>query len=137
MRKSAYNEPKRVLVFNGARRMIAIARSLHAAAELAGVSTMTVSYCCTGKSYASNGYYFRQEHPDIEILLDDLGTLKLEEYDELCGIKRMYHTKEYMNSMKMKSKKTKNTSQNNYPGKNNKKTGFFKKNIITQKRKGT
>ncbi len=116
MKRSAYNIPKRVLIFNGARKLIAFARSLHAAAELTGVSTMAVSYCCTGKSYASNGYYFRHEHPDIELELDDLGTLNVEEYDELCGVKRIYHTKKHMTDMKSKGAQKKDVRDNKRRG---------------------
>jgi len=104
MRKSRYNEPKQVLIFNASRKLIALVRSLHSAAELAGSSPMSVSYCCTGKSIASNGYYFRYIDPEVEISTnEDLGTLKVEEYDNLCGIERGYHTKEYMNNMREKA----------------------------------
>ncbi|MBF0648681.1 hypothetical protein IR083_07600 [Dysgonomonas sp. GY75] len=104
MRRSVYNEPKQVLMFNASGRLIAIVRSLQSAAELAGSSPMCVSYCCTGKSIASNGYYFRYIHPEVEVSAnEDLGVLKIGEYDSLCGEKREYHTKGYMNNMRQKA----------------------------------
>jgi hypothetical protein len=122
MGRSTYNKPKQVLVFNASRKLLAIVRSLHSAAELAGASPMSVSYCCTGKSIASNGYYFRYINPEVEVdTNEDLGALRIEEYDKLCGVKREYHTKGYMNNMRLKAtgvRKASNT-KGNEPGKNN------------------
>ena len=92
MRKSKFKEPKNVLVFNGARVLIAMVRSLHSASLLSGGNLQAISFCCTGKYVSTGGFYFRHVHPDIEIEIGDLDTLNLEEYDKMCGAKRRYHT---------------------------------------------
>ena len=92
MRKSRFKEPKQVLIFNNAKVLIAIIRSLHAAAQLTFCNLQAISFCCTGKYVTSGGYYFRHVHPNVLIELDDLDNLKLEEYDKMCGEKRTYYT---------------------------------------------
>lgn len=80
MRRSKFRRPCKVLIFNGARVLVAIVRSLHCAAELTHEN----------KSARSGAYYYRQLHPDILLEMDDLDKLTLKEYDDLCGIKRKY-----------------------------------------------
>ncbi len=92
MRKSKFKDPKTVLVFNGARVLIAIVRSLHSASLLSGGNLQAISFCCTGKYVSTGGFYFRHVHPDIEVEIGDLDTLNLEEYDKMCGHNRRYHT---------------------------------------------
>jgi hypothetical protein len=92
MRKSNFKEPKNVLVFNGARTLIAIVRSLHSAAEFSGGNLQAISFSCTGKYISTGGFYFRHIHPDIEIEVGDLDNLKLEDYDIMCGKEKRYHT---------------------------------------------
>ena len=99
MRKSKYNAPRRVLVFNGSMRLISVMRSLNTASALTGVNTMAVSLCCSGKSKASGGYYFRYENSDVIIEMNDIGLLLVEEFDHLCGETRSYHTRDYMSKM--------------------------------------
>lgn len=96
MRNSAFNRPKAVLVFNGSQVLIAIARSLHSAAELTGGNLQSISFCCTGKYASSGGFYYRHIHPNVEIELSDLGTLQLKEYDKMCGEKRVYYSAKQM-----------------------------------------
>ena len=112
MRKSNFKEPKNVLVFNGARVLIAIVRSLHSASILSGGNLQAISFCCTGKYISTGGFYFRHVHPDIEIEIGDLDTLKLDEYDRMCGEKRRYHSVREMARRRViqenKSKKTNN-----------------------------
>ena len=79
-----------MLIFNGARVLVAIVRSLHCAAELTHENKSAIHNCCTGKSVRSGIYYYRQLHPDILLDMDDLDKLTLKEYDDLCGIKRKY-----------------------------------------------
>ena len=79
-----------MLIFNGARVLVAIVRSLHCAAELTHENKSAIHNCCTGKSVRSGIYYYRQLHPDILLEMDDLDKLTLKEYDDLCGIKRKY-----------------------------------------------
>lgn len=92
MRKSKFKEPKNVLIFNGARVLISITRSLQAASLLTGGNLQAISFCCLGKYISTGGFYYRHIHPDIEIDLTDLDKLNLEDYDEMCGEKRRYHT---------------------------------------------
>ena len=90
MRRSKFRRPCKVLIFNGARVLVAIVRSLHCAAELTHENKSAIHNCCTGKSVRSGAYYYRQLHPDILLEMDDLDNLTLKEYDDLCGIKRKY-----------------------------------------------
>ena len=39
---------------------------------------------------SGGAYYYRQLHPDILLEMDDLDNLTLQEYDDLCGVKRKY-----------------------------------------------
>ncbi|MDR1718032.1 MAG: hypothetical protein LBS20_19520 [Prevotella sp.] len=112
MRKSKFKEPKTVLVFNGARVLIAIARSLQSASVLSGGNLQAISFSCTGKYISTGGLYFRHVHPDIEIEISDLDTLKLDEYDKMCGEKRRYHTVRDMAKMRTKQS-NKRKKQNN------------------------
>ena len=90
MRRSKFMRPCKVLIFNGARVLVAVVRSLHCAAELTHENKSAIHNCCTGKSVRSGVYYYRQLHPDILLDMDDLDNLTLKEYDDLCGIKRKY-----------------------------------------------
>ena len=90
MRRSKFRRPNNVLIFNGARVLIAIVRSLNSAAELAHTLPASIYNCCIGENVRSGVYYYRQLHPDIMIDLSDLDNLKLEEYDSLCGDQRKY-----------------------------------------------
>ena len=65
MRRSKFRRPCKVLIFNGARVLVAIVRSLHCAAELTHENKSAIHNCCTGKSVRSGAYYYRQLHPDI------------------------------------------------------------------------
>ena len=79
-----------MLIFNGARVLVAIVRSLHCAAELTHENKSAIHNCCTGKSVRSGAYYYRQLHPDVLLEMDDLDKLTLKEYDDLCGVNRKY-----------------------------------------------
>lgn len=113
MRNSSFCRPKAVLIFNGAQTLIAITRSLHSAAELTGGNLQSISFCCTGKYASSGGFYFRHIHPDVEIELSDLGTLPLQQYDQMCGEDRIYYTvKQMARKRALLDKKKKNESKN-------------------------
>lgn len=90
MSRSKFRRPQTILIFNGARVLIAIVRSLCCAAELTHSQPAAIHNCCVGKNVRSGVYYYRQLHPDILIDLSDLDNLKLEEYDSLCGTQRKY-----------------------------------------------
>lgn len=92
MAKSKFREPKLVLVFNGAKILISVTRSMHSAAQMTGTSLQAIAFCCSGKYIATRGLYFRHIHPDIEIEFADLDRLRLDEYDGMCNEKRRYYT---------------------------------------------
>ena len=90
MRRSKFRRPCKVLIFNGARVLVAIVRSLHSAAELTHENKSATHNCCTGKSVRSGAYYYRQLHPDILLEMDYLDNLTLKENDDLCSVNRKY-----------------------------------------------
>ncbi len=81
-----------VLIFNGARRLIAVVDSMRHAAELTHNNVTAVHFSCTGEHLSCGCHYYRTLHENVEIEINDLGNLTLEEYDELCGEKRGYYT---------------------------------------------
>ena len=93
-----------MLIFNGARVLVAIVRSLHCAAELTHENKSAIHNCCTGKSVRSGAYYYRQLHLDILLEIDDLDNLTLQEYDDLCGVKRKYISTRKMAHIRRRAK---------------------------------
>lgn len=83
---------KQVLVFNGAQTLVGIARSVRSAYELTNGNLQAISFACTGRLISTGGFYFRHVHPNIEIEMSDIGTLKLQDYDKMCNEKRKYHS---------------------------------------------
>ena len=102
MRHSKFNQPNTVLIFNDTKKLVAIARSLNAAAELMQGNVQAMSFSCSGKYISSGGYYFRRLHPNVLVELDDLDNLSVDEYDKLCGVKRTYHPQRVMNRIHKK-----------------------------------
>lgn len=89
------SKPCRILVFTSLKRLIAIFHSINAAAKAMNVTPQSIHYVCTGAGISAKGYYFRTLQDNIEVTPDDFGTLRLEEYDALCGVERkMYRTKQ-------------------------------------------
>jgi hypothetical protein len=116
MRKSEFREPKQVLIFNRAKTLIAIVRSLHSVSELTFGNLQAISFCCTGKYITTGGHYFRHIHPNVIIELGDLDHLQLEEYDKMCGEKRKYYSLRELvrkEKMQMKYRKAKWDKKNN------------------------
>ena len=103
MRTSKFKRPNKVLVFNGARVLVAITRSLRCAGDLTRGSRSTIFNCCTGKYTRAGVYYYRYLHPDVIIDLDDLDCLKLEEYDKMCGDERKYITTRKMAHLRQRA----------------------------------
>ena len=101
---------KRVLVFNPLKRLVAIFQSVTSAAGALGKAPINIYEACTGKSISSCSLYFRYLYEDkIEIdTLEDLGTLKLEDYDKLMGLERKYYATKDMTRTGMKYKTKKN-----------------------------
>lgn len=85
MKNDLFRESKAVLVFNGAQVLIGIMRSLNTVAEYSGGNLQSISYACTGLYISSGGYYYRGIDENIEIGIEDIGSLQLKEYDRLCG----------------------------------------------------
>lgn len=50
MRRSKFRRPQTILIFNGARVLIAIVRSLNSAAELTHTLPASIHNCCIGKT---------------------------------------------------------------------------------------
>lgn len=99
------NKAKRVLIFNPSKRLIAIVSSANAAAKMLNINIQPIHYACTGKCISSNGYYFRHLSDEIEITPEDLGVLKVDEYDQLCGIERRVFKNRSMSRVGMKYRK--------------------------------
>jgi hypothetical protein len=105
------SQSKRVLVFNPLKKLIAIYQSAFAASRSFGVQRPSIASVCTGISMSCKGMYFRYLQDDIEVTFEDLGTLRLEEYDQLCGVKRqLYKTK----NMSRKGTKYKTKNKRSY-----------------------
>ncbi len=90
MKKNTFVEANKVLIFNSNRVLVAITRSLRTAAQLIDGNVQSISFCCNGDYITTKGWYFRKMHPDHEVELKDLDKLKLEDYDNACGIVRRY-----------------------------------------------
>lgn len=80
-----------VLVFNTSQKLIAICKSLRAAAELINGSVQAVRFAAIGQTMTSGGFYFRTMNKKVVVDLNDLGRLKLSDYDNACGEERKYH----------------------------------------------
>lgn len=92
---------KRVLAFNASRVLIGVFRSVRSAAEMTQGQAQSISKAAIGKANTTMGYYWRHEHDDVEVEMSDVGTLSIEEYDDLCGV-----TRKYLNSRNIKGKRT-------------------------------
>lgn len=101
---------KRVLVFDQLKRLVAVFHSCTAAAKAFQASTVSIHNACIGKSISCHQFYFRHLYDDkIEIdAMEDLGELRLEDYDELVGLKRVYYKTRAMSRIGMKYKTKKN-----------------------------
>ena len=92
MKKNLNNKTgKPVLVFNPLKRFVGYYHSLTAAAASFKVSRSSLHLACIGPCISCCGQYFRYLAEDIEIENGDYGTLKLEDYDSMCGVTRKYY----------------------------------------------
>ena len=87
---------KQVLIFNREKVLISICSSVSNAAKVTMTLRSAISAACIGTSISSGGFYFRYIHPKTIIEIEDLDRLKIDEYDKLCGIKRVYHSRSSM-----------------------------------------
>ena len=108
MSKLDKTDAKQVLVFNSCKRLVGIFHSALAAAKTLNVHTQSVHYACTGRCIAVNKVYLRHLSNEVEVTFDDFGSLKLEEYDELCGVERKVYPTNKMERKGMKYNKRKN-----------------------------
>lgn len=105
MAKHELKPAKKVLIFSQTMKLIAVARSVRAAADLLAegsgkCSAANVSQAANGKQTKANGYYIRTDDPKVEIEISDIGELDLREYDKLCGVSRLYKRKKYKKRIK-------------------------------------
>ena len=115
MKRSPFHQPKPVLIFNGVYILVGITRSIRSASEISGGNAQAISFACTGKYISAGSFYFRHIHPDIEIEISDLDTLKLQEYDKMCNVKRRYHSvREMARRKRLNDKKRKNNTTNKH-----------------------
>lgn len=97
--------PSRTLVFNSRKKLIAILQSNTAASNVFNAKVQAIHCACVGRCISCKGYYFRNLDSSVEISLEDLGSLRLEEYDELCGINRKVYKNTMMTRKGMKYNK--------------------------------
>lgn len=83
-------DAKLVLVFSSHRILVGVISSNNQAAKMVGVTSSSISSACNGESNSSAGFLWRYMDEDIEIEFSDVGTLRIEEYDEAVGNKRKY-----------------------------------------------
>ena len=76
----------RILIFNAAGELVAIARSIRSAAELTKVDENEIKLCCENRQNRTEQYYFRY-NVEPPIVDDTLGKLTIDEYDKLCDYK--------------------------------------------------
>lgn len=112
------SEPCRILVFNPLKRLIGIFQSSTAAAKAFNTRSQSIHYACTGRCISCQNMYFRHLQDNIEVTFDDLGVLRLEEYDDLCGVDRKVYRTKKMDRTGMKynkqPKKVRNNESFNY-----------------------
>lgn len=112
MKKSLNNTPgKPVLVFNPLKRFVGYFHSLTAAAAAFQVSRPSIHAACAGACISCCGQYFRYLAEDIEIENSDYGTLKLEDYDSMCGVTRKYYSTTSMSRKGTKYKQSKSNKK--------------------------
>ena len=75
-----------ILIFNAAGELVAIARSIHSAAELTKVDETEIKLCCENRLSISGQFCFRY-NVDPSFADDTLGKLTIDEYDNLCDCK--------------------------------------------------
>lgn len=78
-------ETPKVLAFNSEQKLFAIFVSAYIASRSLNVRKQFLVKVCEGKQITTNKLYFRYLKDDIEITSDDIGHLKLQEYDKLCN----------------------------------------------------
>ena len=112
MKKSLSNKTSSpVLVFNPSKRLVGYFHSLTAVATAFKTSNSSIYQACVGPCISSCGLYFRFLANDMEIEDNDYGALRLEDYDEMCGVTRTYYPTTSMSRKGMKYKQSKNSKK--------------------------
>ena len=85
----------RVLAFDSQYRLSAIFRSISEASTLCGALRQSIIKAVYGDIISVKGRYWRAVPKDIEIEHDDIGSLSLLDFDEMCGEdRRIYATRD-------------------------------------------
>lgn len=101
MKRSPYRKPKMVLVFSGSYVLTTIVRSGRQAASDFNINAQAISGACTGRYVSAGARYFRHLHPNVDInLTDDMDTLTVQEYDQMCKEDRSYYPPQEMTRRK-------------------------------------
>lgn len=108
MTEKKWRKAQQVLIFNRRKILVMIAASVNEAARFGNLRPGNISKACLGSLISNGMYYFRYIDSNVEIDLSDIGNLQLEEYDELCGVKRPVYATMAMNRKNWKYNKTKN-----------------------------
>ena len=92
-KRSIFQEPKIVLVFNSQRVLISMHKSLNLASQTMNIPAQSISLCCLGHHISCYGYYFRHYEPQmVEVVPHvDMGNLRLEQFDRMSNLVRRYH----------------------------------------------
>lgn len=98
---------QKVLVFDPKFDLIAIAKNISTAAKLTGSYTVNVWLNINGDLNSTNNLYFRIIPENVEVDLSDLNSLKLQDYDKLCGLERTYLAPEILLKRTKKFNKSK------------------------------
>lgn len=101
MKNNPFQSAKPVLIFNTKQVLVAITNSLHTSADLTFGNVQSISFACTGRYVHSAGLYFRHLSDQILLEIDDIGSLRLPEYDRMCcDNDRKYYTCKQMREIR-------------------------------------
>lgn len=73
---------KVTLVFSNKGLLIALCYSANQLQNMMQLAQDNISKVCNGQTETLRGFYFRYSSPLYNVSLEDIGTLKLEEYDK-------------------------------------------------------
>lgn len=100
-------EKSTVLIFEPYFNLIAIVSNSYQAAKLTGSHQSAVQMAIKGGLKTTNSLYFRSVPSNVAIDISDLHSLKLQEFDRMCGLERSYeNTKRLLNRAKKYNKET-------------------------------
>lgn len=92
-KRSIFQQPKIVLVFNHQRILVSMHKSLNLASMTMNIPAQSISLCCLGNHISCYGYYFRHYEPNVVEIVPhlDMGDLRLEDFDRMSKQVRRYH----------------------------------------------